>query len=131
MLIGHFAKSRLLLTVFLMISALLLISVDHTSDQETAGKTRLVAATSQRASVLHARSLARHTLQRRTATFKYMCLSAQASGRKTLVLAGRWHTEEQRAHASDSQPTDALFRTPPPAKKAILNYLCSKTSVSI
>jgi hypothetical protein len=36
-------------------------------------------------------TLARCKLRRRTATFTYMCLSAQVSRRETRVQAGRWH----------------------------------------
>jgi hypothetical protein len=36
-------------------------------------------------------TLARYSLPSRTASFTYMCLSAQVSGEATRVHAGRWH----------------------------------------
>ena len=58
----------------------------HKSDHEAADK-QAWSLLPTRASVLHAR----YSLKSRTAPFTYMCLSAQASGRKTRVHAGRWH----------------------------------------
>ena len=71
-----------------MISQELLIGAAQTSDQDSSGQTNLASYLPERP---FRRSLARYTLQRRSAPFIYTCFSAQVIGRETRVHAGRLH----------------------------------------